>query len=362
MRYQDEFRDPALMGRLCEALHREASRLGRQVTFMEVCGTHTMAIHQYGIRSLLPPSVRLVSGPGCPVCVTPNDYLDRAIALSRLPGVTIATFGDMMRVPGSSSSLMHERARGGDIRVVYSPLDAVRLASTLPDRRVVFLGVGFETTAPTVAASILAAAGMENFFVLSSHKTMPRPMEILGSDPEIGITGFICPAHVSTVTGVAPYLPLAERGLPCVITGFEPTDVIRGITLLVRQVVEGRSEVEIEYSRAVRPEGNPRARMIMGKVFEPCDAVWRGIGMIPGSGLAIRDGYVRFDAARAIPVEVPPSVEHPGCRCGEVLKGKIVPTDCPLFGRVCTPDEPVGSCMVSSEGTCAAAWKYGGDR
>ncbi|GAB4298247.1 MAG: hydrogenase formation protein HypD [Desulfuromonadia bacterium] len=362
MRFQEEFRDRAIMETLRETLHREASRLPREVTFMEVCGTHTMSIYQYGIRSLLPPGIRLVSGPGCPVCVTPNDYLDRAIAMSRLPDVTIATFGDMMRVPGSSSSLMHERARGGDIRVVYSPLDAVRLAGSLPGRLVVFLGVGFETTAPTVAASILAAAGMKNFFVLASHKTMPRPMEILGSDPEIGITGFICPAHVSTVTGVAPYLPLAERGLPCVITGFEPTDVLRGIIQLVRQVVEGRSRVEIEYSRAVKPEGNPRARMIMEKVFEPCDAIWRGIGMIPGSGLAIREEYGGFDAARNIPVEVPPSVEHPGCRCGDVLKGKLSPTGCPLFGRVCTPDEPVGSCMVSSEGTCAAAWKYGGER
>lgn len=360
MKYMDEFRGREIVQGLAEKLHLLASGLDAPVSFMEVCGTHTMAIYQFGLRALLPPKVRLISGPGCPVCVTPNSFIDRSIALARLPDVTIVTFGDMVRVPGSDSSLLEERAKGADIRIVYSPLDAVKLASSLPERKIVFLGVGFETTAPTVGGSILAAAGMNNYFVLGAHKTMPRPMEILGSDPGIGITGFICPAHVSTITGVAPYLPLAEKyALPCVITGFEPADVLQGIIMLTRQILEQRAEVEIQYSRVVKPEGNLRARMIMEKVFEPCDAEWRGIGLIPGSGLAIRDEFGSFDAGRMLQVPVPPSKENPGCRCGEILKGKLSPFDCPLFESVCTPEAPVGACMVSSEGTCAAAYKYG---
>ncbi len=362
MNYMDEFRDREVVRGLAARIGELAAGREQPLTFMEVCGTHTMAIYQYGLRSLLPPQVRLISGPGCPVCVTPNGYLDRAVTMARLPGTTIATFGDMMRVPGSSSSLMEERARGADIRVVYSPLDAVALAAREPERRVVFLGVGFETTAPAVAGSILAAREkvLANYFVLAAHKTIPIPMEVLSADPELGIDGYLCPAHVSAVIGADAYRRLAEeRGVPCVVTGFEPADVMQGVAMLVRQAVAGESRVEIQYRRVVKPEGNRRAQEVLAEVFTPCDAAWRGIGVIPGSGLAIREEYAAFDAEKAFPVEVEAPREHPECRCGEILRGKVSPFDCPLFAMVCTPESPVGACMVSSEGTCAAAYKYG---
>ncbi|MBI5656692.1 MAG: hydrogenase formation protein HypD [Geobacter sp.] len=362
MKYQDEYRDRDLVQGLAGRLRECAAGAGRTMTFMEVCGTHTMAIYQYGLRGLLPPEVRLISGPGCPVCVTPNTYLDKAIACCRLPDTIVATFGDMLRVPGSTSSLMEERARGADIRIVYSPLDAVKIASANPGRRVVFLGVGFETTAPTIAGSILAArtAGLANFLVLSAHKTMPTPMQALAADPELAIDGFICPAHVSTIIGADAYLSLAEEfGRPCVITGFEPADVLQGVLMLAGQVAKGESRVEIQYRRAVKPEGNRKAREILDQVFTPCDAEWRGLGTIPGSGLRIREEFAAFDVEQSLPLEVEPSCEPAGCRCGDVLKGKITPFDCPLFATVCTADAPVGACMVSTEGTCAAAYKYG---
>jgi len=361
MNYQDEFRDRELVAGLAERIRRLSAGRSETMTFMEVCGTHTMAIYQYGLRTLLPPQVRLISGPGCPVCVTPNGYLDRALALSRLPDITIATFGDMLRVPGSRSSLMEERAKGADIRIAYSPLDAVALAEKNPARRTVFLGVGFETTAPAVAGSILAAnaRGPTNYFVLTSHKTIPIPMEILSADPELAIDGYLCPAHVSAIIGADAYQPLAQRGIPCVVTGFEPADVMQGVEMLVRQVVEGRHEVENQYRRVVSREGNRKAQAILADVFVPCDAAWRGIGVISGSGLAIAPAYREYDAEIMIPVTVEEPVEHPGCRCGDILRGKLSPFDCPLFGGVCTPESPVGACMVSSEGTCAAAYRYG---
>lgn len=361
MNYMDEFRDREVVLGFAARI-RELASWRPPMTFMEVCGTHTMAIYQYGIRSLLPPEVRLISGPGCPVCVTPNGYLDRAIACSRLPGTIIATFGDMVRVPGSRSSLLEERARGADIRIVYSPLDAVALAERNPTRRVIFLGVGFETTAPAIAGSILAAAakGLGNYFVLAAHKTIPFPMEVLSSDPELRIDGYLCPAHVSAIIGAAAYRHLAEeRGIPCVVTGFEPADVMQGVEMLVRQVVEGRSNVEVQYSRVVKWEGNRKAQGVLSEVFTPCDAEWRGIGVIPGSGLEISGRYAAFDAEKALPVAIEEPHEHQGCRCGEILKGKVSPFDCPLFAAACTPESPVGACMVSSEGTCAAAYKYG---
>lgn len=362
MNYMNEFRDRRVVLGFAERIKKLAGGRAEAMTFMEVCGTHTMAIYQYGLRSLLPPEVRLISGPGCPVCVTPNGYIDRAIALSRLPGLIIATFGDMVRVPGSSSSLMEERARGADIRIVYSPLDAVSLAERNPDKRVIFLGVGFETTAPAIAGSILTAAtrGLANYLVLASHKTIPIPMEILSSDPELSIDGYICPAHVSAIIGAEAYRPLAEKqGVPCVVTGFEPADVMQGVEMLVRQVVEGRSNVEIQYGRVVKWEGNRKAQGVLAEVFSVCDAEWRGLGVIPGSGLEIGDKYAAFDAEKRIPVIVEETREHQGCRCGDILKGKTSPFDCPLFATVCTPEAPVGACMVSSEGTCAAAYKYG---
>ena len=359
--YQDEFRQKELVQGLARQLHELVQGVEKPMTFMEVCGTHTMAIYQFGLRQLLPPQVRLISGPGCPVCVTPNGYLDRAIACCRLPDTIIATFGDMVRVPGSSSSLLEERATGADVRIVYSPLDAVALAAANPAKRVIFLGVGFETTAPTIAGSILAAArqGLENYSVLASHKTMPAPMRVLSADPELALDGYLCPAHVSAIIGANAYRFLTEEfRLPAVVTGFEPADVLQGILMLARQVVARESRVEIQYRRVVSWEGNAKARAIMAQLFEECDAEWRGIGVIPGSGLRIREEYAAFDAAR-IPVPVEPLLEQDGCRCGEVLKGKLSPFDCPLFDSVCTPEAPVGACMVSSEGTCAAAYKYG---
>lgn len=362
MRFQDEYRDCELVQGLVAAIRREAAALQEPVRFMEVCGTHTMAIARFGIKSLLPLQVQLVSGPGCPVCVTPVSFIDHVLALAAVPDTIITTFGDLLRVPGSQSSLMIERAKGADIRVVYSALDAVALAAEQPQQRVVFLGVGFETTTPTVAAAILKAeqSGLTNFFVLSSHKTMPGPMQALSADPDLKIRGYLCPAHVSTVIGTAAYQPLAEQyGIPCVVTGFEPADILQGVLWLLRQHLRGEARVENQYRRAVSQAGNQTAQQLIRQVFEPCDAVWRGLGTLAGSGLQINARYRCFDAATMLPVTVPEPLESAGCRCGEVLTGRLAPADCPLFGATCTPETPVGACMVSSEGSCAAAWRFG---
>jgi hydrogenase expression/formation protein HypD len=356
------FRDPELARGQIAAIHRTVADYPGTMTLMEVCGTHTMAIYQHGIRALLPDRIRLISGPGCPVCVTPVGYVDHALALARRPDTMIATFGDMVRVPGSSGNLICEQARGASIRVVYSPLDAVALAEKHPDRTVVFLGVGFETTTPTIAGAVVTAKrkGLTNFFVLCAHKTIPIPMAVLASDPELKVAGYLCPAHVSAIIGAEAYRPLAEQQqIPCVITGFEPLDILQGVLMLAGQIKAGKALVETQYRRVVRPEGNPRAQSLLAEVFEPCDARWRGIGVIPGSGLCLRREYAAFDAAVQLPVAVEPSHEHAGCLCGDILKGKVRPGDCPLFRNVCTPEEPVGACMVSSEGTCAAEYRYG---
>lgn len=362
MKFQDEYRDRELVQRLAAAITVEAGQLQEPVRFMEVCGTHTMSIARFGLTSLLPPQVQLVSGPGCPVCVTPVSYIDHAVALAGLPDTVITTFGDLLRVPGSCSSLMTERARGADIRIVYSALETVQLAAAQPGKQVVFLGVGFETTTPTVAAAILAAQQqqLDNFMVLTSHKTMPVPMQVLSADPGLKIKGYLCPAHVSTVIGSDAYQPLAERfGISSVVTGFEPADILQGVFMLVRQVVTGRAAVENQYTRAVTRQGNQKALMLIDQVFQPCDAVWRGLGLLTGSGLSLRDSFRCFDAAQWLPIAVPEAKEPAGCRCGEVLTGRINPSGCPLFGEACTPETPVGACMVSSEGSCAAAWRYG---
>jgi len=362
MKYATEYRDPALARGILAAIRDTVRGYAGTMTLMEVCGTHTMAIYQHGIRALLPEQICLISGPGCPVCVTPVGYVDHAVALARRPDVIITTFGDMVRVPGSSSSLIREQARGATVKVVYSPLDAVAMAERNPDRQVVFLGVGFETTTPTVAGAVLTAEakGVKNFFVLCSHKTIPGPMAVLVSDPELQVDGYLCPAHVSTIIGANAYRPLVEQfRVPCVVTGFEPLDMLQGIRMLASQVVNGEARVETEYSRIVRPDGNPKAREILYRVFRPCNARWRGIGDIPDSGLELRPEYAAFDAAVQIPVAVEEAREHAGCLCGEILKGKVTPRDCPLFRTVCTPEDPVGACMVSSEGTCAAEYKYG---
>jgi hydrogenase expression/formation protein HypD len=362
MKHQHEYRDPELASVQLQAIRQAVAGFERTITLMEVCGTHTMAIYQHGIRALLPEHIRLISGPGCPVCVTPVGYVDQAVALARRPNTIIATFGDMVRVPGSSSNLLQEQAKGAAIKIVYSPLDALTLAEKHPGADVVFLGVGFETTTPTVAATVLTAVSkqLNNFYVLCSHKTMPGPMAALAGDPELQVDGYLCPAHVSAIIGANAYQPLVDAyKIPCVVTGFEPLDVLQGVLMLTRQVVAGEARVETQYRRVVKPEGNLKARALLDQVFEPCDARWRGIGDIFDSGLQLRSEFYRFDAARQLPVTIEPSVEHQSCLCGEILKGKIRPKQCPLFRTTCTPEDPVGACMVSSEGTCAAEYKYG---
>ena len=352
------FKDPALARGLVESIEAWAPE---NATLMEVCGTHTVAIARNGIRGLMPEGVRLASGPGCPVCVTSNHDIDKVIALARVPGVTIATFGDMTRVPGSTSSLLAEQAAGRSVEIVYSPLDALKLAADNPDRQVVFVGVGFETTTPLVAMAVkrAKAAGLRNFSVYGAHKNMPGALEAIINDPRLKVDALILPGHVSTIIGVEPYRFLAEKyGIPGVITGFEPVDVLQGIAMIMRQLHEGRSEIEIAYARGVMPEGNPVALAAIDEVFETCTATWRGLGDIPGSGYRIREEYADFDALRRFDPEVEPTVEPRGCRCGDVLRGIMAPSECPLFRTVCTPENPVGPCMVSSEGSCAAYYRY----
>ncbi|MCX8006695.1 MAG: hydrogenase formation protein HypD [Coriobacteriia bacterium] len=352
------FRDPALADGVVRRIHAAATR---PMKIMEVCGTHTMSIAKNGIRGLMPQAITLLSGPGCPVCVTGNADIDLAIEIARQPGVVLATFGDMMKVPGSYSSLAREKADGRDVRVVYSPLDALSIAEREPDREVVFLGVGFETTAPTIAITVQEAArrGLGNFSVLSLHKTVPIALEALVNDPSVEIDGFILPGHVSVVIGTRPYEPLASRyGVPGVITGFEPLDILQGILMLAEQLRDGRAAIEVAYTRAVSPEGNPHAIAAIADVFEPADAEWRGIGVIPGTGLSIRTRYAAFDAAKRFPVQPPEPRQPKGCQCGDVLRGAVLPYDCKLFGTGCTPEHPIGPCMVSSEGSCAAYYRY----
>lgn len=353
------FRDPQLARELIARIHRLVGT--RHINLMEVCGTHTVSIGRYGFRSIMPAGLKLLSGPGCPVCVTANRDIDRAIALAKMPGALIATFGDMMRVPGSSTSLAREKAAGRDIRIVYSPLDALALAQENPGREVVFLGVGFETTTPTIAACILEASarGLKNFSVYCSHKTTAPALRAIANDPETQIDGFILPGHVSTITGLEPYRFLvSEFGTPGVVTGFEPVDVLEGICALVEMVVAGKPAIENAYRRGVNAGGNAVARELVSQVFEPVDASWRGLGEIAGSGLKIRPEFAAFDAGARFSVQVEPTVEPRGCRCGDVLRGAITPNGCPLFGRACTPEHPVGPCMVSSEGSCAAYFRY----
>ena len=352
------FKDPELARGLIETIHRLAPE---HATLMEVCGTHTVAIARNGIRDLMPEGLRLASGPGCPVCVTCNRDIDTVIALARIPNVTITTFGDMTRVPGSTSSLLAEQAAGRSVEIVYSPLDALAFAKAHPEREVVFVGVGFETTTPLVAMAIrrAKAMGLSNFTVFAAHKNMPGALELLVGDPTLELDALILPGHVSTIIGAEPYRFLAEKyGIPGVITGFEPVDVLQGIAMLVRQLHEGRAEIEIAYARGVMPEGNPVALAAIDEVFEICTATWRGLGDIPGSGYRIRDEFANFDAVRRFEPDVEPTRDPKGCRCGDVLRARIAPNECPLFRTVCTPENPVGPCMVSSEGSCAAYYRY----
>lgn len=355
MKYLDEFRNPAAV----KGLLKKIRSLAGACTFMEVCGTHTMAISRAGLRGLLEPSVDLVSGPGCPVCVTSDADIDRAIAIARMAGVTLVTFGDMMKVPGTEGSLADAAARGASVKVAYSPLEALERARANPREDIVFLGVGFETTAPTVAATLLAASEerLSNFFVLSLHKVVPPALRALLSIGDFGVDGFILPGHVSTIIGSDAYSFIPEEfGVPCVVTGFEPADILQAIYRLIR-MCDGSPAVETEYSRAVSPEGNPRALEIMARVFVPCDAEWRGLFVIPGSGLALSDDFHDMDAG-TWEVELPVPDQGSGCRCGDILCGRIKPPECPFFAGNCTPDSPVGPCMVSSEGTCASYYLY----
>ena len=363
MKYLDEFRDKKLVG-IISAQISEIADPRRRCRFMEVCGTHTMAISKYALKSLLPPNIELISGPGCPVCVTEEDYIDKALFISNIKGAIIATFGDMLRVPGRTSSLEKERAEGASVKVVYSTMDALELAKKNPDKKVVFLGIGFETTAPTVAASILYARknNIKNYFVLGGNKLIPPALKELAGAEDISIDGFILPAHVSAIIGSIPYKFIPERfRIPCVIAGFEPVDIMQGILWLVSQILRGKPRVQIQYNRVVKEKGNTRAQDIMNTVFEKKDSVWRGLGTIEKSGLKIRDKFKEYDAENIYRVKLEKKKsDSKGCICGLVLKGVKKPTDCALFGRRCTPIHPVGPCMVSSEGTCAAYFKYGG--
>lgn len=330
------------------------------VAFMEVCGGHTMSIQKFGIPSLLPDTIKLISGPGCPVCVSDRKYLDQAIAYSRLEDVIITTYGDLIRVPGSTSSLDEEKAGGADIRIVYSILDALEIAAANRDKKVVFLGIGFETTAPSSAAGIIKAqmAGIQNFYLYSSHKIMPPAMEAL-IDEGVRLNGYIAPGHVSAITGTGIYKSIPEKyGLGCVVSGFEPVDLLKAIYLLVKQVETNKPDVEIAYTRAVKPEGNLKAQQMLDEVFELRDDWWRGLGVLPKSGLGIREKYEKLDAEKQIPVEVEPTREDKGCICGEILKGIKNPKDCKLFAKACTPNNPIGACMVSHEGACHAYYRY----
>jgi len=336
--------------------------LDGHIRFMEVCGTHTVSIFRSGIRSLLPQGIEFISGPGCPVCVTPVGEIDRAIALAQLKDVTLLTFGDLMRVPGTRSSLNQERAMGRDIRLLTSPLDALEIAQREPHRRIIFFAVGFETTSPAIAAVVKEAKrrGMRNLYLLSSQRLIPPAIRALLSSREVKIDGFILPGHVSVVIGKTPYSFIVRQfSLMGVITGFEALDILAGVYMLLCQRKEGRSEIEIQYTRAVREEGNHLALEIMEEVFEPVAARWRGLGMIPESGLLLREGFREMDAALVFGIPCEDKKDPPGCLCGEILQGRKSPPECPFFETRCIPEDPVGPCMVSSEGSCAAFHKYG---
>jgi hydrogenase expression/formation protein HypD len=357
MKFIDEFRDKEIAEALIHGIRKISTR---PIQLMEVCGTHTVSIFRYGIRGLLPEQVKLLSGPGCPVCVTPNNDIDLAIALSRQKDVIIATFGDMLKVPGSTSSLQKEKAEGKDIRIVYSSLDVLKIAKGHPEKEIVFLAIGFETTSPTIAVAILQAKAekIQNLFFLNSQKRVPPALRALLQSTQLGIDGLILPGHVSTILGTNPYQFISkEFGRPAVITGFEPLDILQGIWMLIKQIEENRAAIEIQYRRIVRKEGNPTALRKIYEVFEDDEGHWRGLGAIPDSGYRFKESYKQMDA-RNFDVEVEPSKEHPECLCGEVLQGIKTPLECRLFKRVCHPENPIGPCMVSIEGTCNTYYKF----
>jgi len=358
MKYVDEFRDPRIAGQLLRKIRQTISQ---PWTIMEVCGGQTHTLLRSGIDRMLPEQLRVIHGPGCPVCVTPLEKIDLALAIAAQPGVVFCSFGDMLRVPGSTSDLQRVRAEGGPVRTVYSPLDAVHLAQAQPEREVVFFAVGFETTAPATALAVQHARrlGLKNFSMLVAHVLVPPAMEAVLASPGNRVQGFLAAGHACTVTGFDDYFAMAHRfRVPIVVTGFEPTDLIEGILMLVRQLEGGRHDVENQYSRSVQRMGNMAAQAVVAEVYEVCDQAWRGMDVLPRSGLKLRCEYRGFDAA--VRFDLPASISLPvlECRSGEVLQGLIRPTECSAFGNRCTPEHPLGAPMVSSEGACAAYWKY----
>ena len=358
MKFIDEYRDAEAAKRYAEAIARATTR---PWTIMEICGGQTHAIVKFGVDELLPPALTLVHGPGCPVCVTPVEMLDKAIEIASRPEVIFCSFGDMLRVPGSSRDLLAVKATGGDVRIVYSPLDAVRIARDHPDRQVVFFAVGFETTAPANALAVVQARrqGLTNFSMLVSHVLVPPAMEAILSSPANRVQGFLAAGHVCTVMGTAEYEPIARKyRVPIVVTGFEPVDILQGLLMCVRQLEQGSAEVENQYARSVRREGNPAAVELIHRVFRVCPRKWRGIGEIPQSGLGLAEEYAAFDAEKRFGVTEHTAAESPECRSGLVLQGVMKPPECPAFGTRCTPEHPLGAPMVSSEGACAAYFQY----
>ncbi|KXS45352.1 MAG: hydrogenase expression/formation protein HypD [Candidatus Frackibacter sp. T328-2] len=369
MQVLKKYRDPELIKPMLNEISELSQKLDEELKLMEVCGTHTMAISKYGLRSLLPKNIKLLSGPGCPVCVTSQQEIDEMIALSKMPEVIVTTFGDMIKVPGSNSSLEKEKSRGADIRIVYSPLAAVEIAKENPEKIVVFLAVGFETTIPVIAAALEEAIeeGIDNFKLFVAHKLIPPALEALLNDNEVKIDGLICPGHVSIMIGSKAYEEVVNRyDLPAIVAGFEPLDILDGVKGALKQKVEAQVEVEDKvkakvenrYGRVVKDEGNQIAQDLIRRLYQVVDTAWRGIGIIPNSGLELRDEYAEYEIRNVIDLDVGDSNEPQGCSCGEILKGIKLPYDCQLFGDVCNPQHPVGPCMVSSEGSCAAYYKY----
>ncbi len=361
MKFIDEYRSPELVSVLLKKIRKTAAALNRPVKIMEVCGSHTTAISRFGIRRLLPENIQLVSGPGCPVCVTSIKDIDEALYLAARPELIFTGYGDLLRVPGShGNSLEKIRAAGAQIKTVHSALEALALARSCSDRPVVFMGIGFETTAPTVAAALLRAEKekLENFFVYSCHKLMPPVMRLLLDEKALKIDGFLCPGHVSTIIGSQPYNFITETDRAAVITGFEPVDILEGIALILEELDSGVSGIKIQYKRAVNPAGNRKAQAVMNEVFVPATVDWRGLGAISQSGLALRAGFAFFDARKHFSIPEISSTTNSNCSCGEVLQGRIEPSECRLFGKACTPASPFGPCMVSSEGSCAAYFRY----
>ncbi len=363
MRFVDEYRDPDAAKRLVRDIERRSERLGRTFKFMEVCGGHTHTIYRHGLEHLLPEAVQFVHGPGCPVCVIPMGRVDDAVWLANQPGVIFTTFGDMMRVPGTNGSLLQAKAAGADVRFVYSPLDALAIARDNPDSPVVFFAVGFETTAPSTAVTLARAEalGLDNFSVFCNHVLIEPPLRAILDADEVAIDGFIGPGHVATVVGADHFAFIPrEYGVPIVITGFEPLDILQSVDMLLAQHEQGRREVENQYARVVAPGGNPQANKLMAQVFAVRDTFeWRGLGFIPRSGYGIAEAYERFDAEKRFSLPGTRVADPPACECGSVLRGLIKPWECGVFGTACTPESPIGTCMVSPEGACAAYYNFG---